>query len=133
MNPALGIHASYIGSHMKPVVFPANSTSLTPAFTPEMVSMKGMGVGPLGDYLNGCVMPPAAPCGGTVEIGKLGAMLNDESISNTGSTNSSSAGTASSTSPSPSSQAFTGEAGIVQGGGWAVVGISALAALLASI
>ncbi len=123
---------------MKPVVFPANSTSLTPAFTPEMVSMKGMGVGPLGDYLNGCVMPPAAPCGGTVEIGMLGAMLNDESSSNMRSTsssdnNSSSSATPSSTSPSTSPQAFIGEAGIVQGGGWAAVGISALAALLASI
>jgi len=122
---------------MKPVVFPANSTSLTPAFTPEMVSMKGMGVGPLGDYLNGCVIPPAAPCGGTVEIGMLGAMLNDESSSNMRSTsssnNSSGSGTPSSTSPSISPQAFTGEAGIVQVGGWAAVGISALAALLASI
>ncbi len=116
---------------MMPVVFPANSTSLTPAFTPEMVSMKGMGVGPLGDYLNGCVMPPAAPCGGTVEIGMLGAMLNDESSSNTMSSNSSS--TASSMSPSTSPQAFTGAAGSVQGGGWVAAGTTALAALLASI
>jgi len=122
---------------MKAVVFPANSTSLTPAFTPEMVSMKGMGVGPLGDYLNGCVPPPAAPCGGTVEIGMLGAMLNDESSSNmrsnSSSNNSSSSGTASPTSASSSPQAFTGEAGFVQGSGWAAVGISGLAALLASI
>lgn len=122
---------------MKAVVFPANSTSLTPAFTPEMVSMKGTGVGPLGDYLNGCVMPPAAPCGGTVEIGMLGAMLNGQSSSNTRSTNSnnntSSAGAPSSSSPSTSPQAFTGEAGIVRVGGWAAVGISMLAALLASI
>jgi len=117
---------------MKSVIFPANSTSLTPAFTPEMVSMKGMGVGPLGDYINGCVMPPAAPCGGTVEIGMLGAMLNNEGSSNMVS-NSSSSGTANTSSPSTSPKAFTGEAGFVQGGGWAAVGISALAALLALV
>ncbi len=116
---------------MESVVFPANSTSLTPAFTPEMVNMKGMGVGPLGDYLNDCVMPPAAPCGGTVEVGMLGAMLNGQSSSNMMS-NSSSSGTASSTSPSTSPQAFTGEAGRVQRGGWAALGISAIAAFLAS-
>jgi hypothetical protein len=122
---------------MDPVIFPTNSTSLTPAFTPEMVSMKGMGVGPLGDYLNGCVMPPAAPCGGTVEIGMLGAMLKGESssnmMSNSSGNNSSSSGTVSSTSPSTSPKAFTGEAGFVQGSGWAAVGISTLGALLASI
>jgi len=117
---------------MKAVIFPTNSTSLTAAFTPEMVSMKGMGVGTLGDYLNGCVMPPAAPCGGTVEIGMLGAMLNGQSSSNMMS-NSSSSGTASPTSPSTSPQAFTGEAGRGQRGGWAALGISALAALLASV
>jgi len=117
---------------MDSVIFLTNSTSLTPAFTPEMVSMKGMGVGPLGDYLNGCVMPPAAPCGGTVQIGMLGAMLNGESSSNMMS-NSSSPGTASPTSPSTSPQTFTGGAEFVQGGGWAALGISALAALLASI
>jgi len=93
-----------------------------------------MGVGPLGDYLNDCVMPLTAPCGGTVEIGMLGAMLNDESSSNMMSnSSSSSSGTASPTSPSTSPQAFTGEAGFIQGGGWAAGGISALAALLASI
>ncbi|KAI4175841.1 MAG: hypothetical protein LQ343_001454 [Gyalolechia ehrenbergii] len=77
-----GIHASYIGSHMKAVVFPSNSTMLTPAFTPEMVSMMGMGVGPLGAYLNNCVAPPAAPCGGSVEIGSLGAMLSGQGTTN---------------------------------------------------
>jgi len=117
---------------MDPVIFPTNSTSLTPAFTPEMVSMKGMGVGTLGDYLNGCVMPPAAPCSGTVEIGMLGAMLNGQSSSNMMS-NGSNSGTLNHTSPSTSPQAFTGEAGRVQGGGLAALGISALAALLASM
>jgi hypothetical protein len=71
-----GIHASYIGSHMKPQVFMANSTSLTPAFTPQMVMMAGDGVGHLGQFMNDCSAPtPSAPCGGKVEIGDLGANL----------------------------------------------------------
>ena len=71
-----GIHASYIGSHMKPQVFMANSTSLTPAFTPQHVMMSGDSVGHLGQYMNDCHAPmPSAPCGGKVEIGKLGANL----------------------------------------------------------
>ena len=74
-----GIHASYIGSHMKPQVFMANSTSLTPAFTPEQVLMSGMGVGKLGQYLGGCVSAPPAPCGGTVNVGMLTANLTNES------------------------------------------------------
>lgn len=117
---------------MKAVIFPTNSTSLTPAFTPGMVSMKGMGVGTLGDYLNNCVPPPAAPCSGTVNIGMLGATLNGQSNSNM-MMNSSSSGTAGPATPSTTPQAFTGEAGRVQRGGWAALGISALAALLASI
>lgn len=68
---------------MKAVVFPTNSTMLTPAFTPEMVSMTGMGVGPLGAYLNNCVPPPAAPCGGNVTIGSFGATLSGEGSMNT--------------------------------------------------
>lgn len=71
-----GIHASYIVSHMKPQVFMANSTSLTPAFTPQMVMTSGDGVGYLGQYMNNCSVPlPSAPCGGKVEIGNLGANL----------------------------------------------------------
>lgn len=71
-----GIHASYIGSHMKPQVFMANSTSLTPAFTPQHVIMSGNSVGYLGQYMNNCSVPaPSAPCGGKVEIGHLGANL----------------------------------------------------------
>lgn len=60
---------------MKPQVFMANSSSLTPAFTPEYVMMSGGSVG-LRQYMKGCKMPtPSAPCGGKVEIGDLGAKL----------------------------------------------------------
>jgi hypothetical protein len=96
-----------------------------------MVSMKGAGVGTLGDYLNNCVMPPAAPCGGTVKIGMLGAMLNDEGSSNVMSN--SSLGTPSPTSPSVTPQAFTGEAGSLLGSGGIIMWISALAASLTLI
>ncbi|KAI9881060.1 MAG: hypothetical protein M1830_008942 [Pleopsidium flavum] len=77
-----GIHASYIGSHMQPQVFMANSTMLTPAFTPEMVLMSGMEVGMLGQYLNGCASAPPAPCGGMVTIGMLGSNLTGQGSGN---------------------------------------------------
>ncbi|KAJ6163739.1 hypothetical protein N7497_003718 [Penicillium chrysogenum] len=70
-----GIHASYIGSHMKSQVFMANSTSLTPAFTPEHVMRSNMSIGHLGNYIKKCTSAPPAPCGGRVEIGNLGANL----------------------------------------------------------
>lgn len=73
-----GIHASYIGSHMKPQVFMANSTALTPAFTPAMVLQSGMEVGMLGQYLNGCASAPTAPCNGMVNIGMLTATLTNQ-------------------------------------------------------
>lgn len=68
-----GIHASYIGSHMMPQVFMKNSSSLTPAFTPQHVLMPGMKVGYLGQWVNKCVSAPSPPCGGKVEIGNLGS------------------------------------------------------------
>jgi len=100
-----------------------------------MVSMKGTGVGSLGGFLNGCIMPPAAPCGGgTVEIGMLGAVLKGEGGSNVMRGNSSSGGgTVGPTSPSTSPLAFTGGAGsFVRGGSGcgaaaAGMGVSALA------
>ncbi|KAK2868060.1 hypothetical protein FQN49_003195 [Arthroderma sp. PD_2] len=71
-----GIHASYIGSHMKSQVFMANSTSLTAAFTPEQVVESGDSVGHLGQYMNSCSVPtPSAICGGKLEIGDLGANI----------------------------------------------------------
>lgn len=111
-----GIHASYIGSHMQPVIFPTNSTMLTPAFTPDMVSMTGMGVGYLGAYLNNCVMPPAAPCGGNVNIGSLGATLTGQGSMNvmngtgTGAGGVAATGTKGMASPTTSVVAFTGGA-----------------------
>ncbi len=105
-----GIHASYIGSHMQPVIFPTNSTMLTPAFTPEMVSMTGMGVGFLGAYLNNCVMPPAAPCGGNLSIGMLGATLNGQGSSNVMNGSGAATGTKGMGSPTTSAVAFTGGA-----------------------
>lgn len=106
-----GIHTSYIGSHLKPVVFPTKGTSLSPAFTPEMVNGKGKGVGTLGGCLNDCLKPPTtAPCGGT---GDLGAVLKGEGGSNVVSNGngSSSSGTTGPTYPSTSALAFTGGAG----------------------
>lgn len=79
-----GIHASYIDSHMKAQVFMANSTMLTPAFTPEMVMMSGMEVGMLGRCLNGCATAPPAPCGGMVTIGKLLANLTNQGTNASG-------------------------------------------------
>ncbi|KAL9579119.1 MAG: hypothetical protein Q9203_006832 [Teloschistes exilis] len=128
-----GIHASYIGSHMKPVVFPTNSTSLTPAFKPEMVSMTGMGVGPLGDYLNNCVAPPAAPCGGTVEVGMTGAMLNGQGSANVMGNSSSAMGTGGVSSPSAMPQAFTGGAGLLQARVLVPVVLAALTTLVVSL
>lgn len=100
---------------MKAVIFPSNSTMLTPAFTPEMVSMAGMGVGPLGDYLNNCVSPPAAPCGGNVTIEDTGANLSGEGSVNVLVNGTPMAGGASGTmgagmSPTASAVAFTGGA-----------------------
>lgn len=84
---------------------------LTPAFTPEMVSMTGMGVGTLGAYLNNCVAPPAAPCGGNVTIGPLWAMLGGEGSMNVPANSTTMAGPSGSAygmSPSSSPMAFTG-------------------------
>jgi len=125
-----GIHASYIGSHMDAVIFPTNSTMLTPAFTPEMVSMTGKGVGPLGAYLNNCVMPPNAPCGGNVSVGMLGATLNGEGTMNV--MNGSGAGAATRTggmTSTTSPVAFTGMANSLSNGMSGVVAAGLLTAL----
>ena len=71
-----GAHAIYVASQMKEQIFMANSSALLPAFTPEHVASKGMKMGQLGGYIGGqCLTPPQAPCGGKVEIGKLGSNL----------------------------------------------------------
>ena len=75
-----GIHASAIRASMQAVGFMPNSTSLTPAFTPEMVLQPGMEVGMLGTWINKCnIETPMAPCGGSVTIGDLNAMLDGQS------------------------------------------------------
>ncbi|RMJ24194.1 hypothetical protein PHISP_04926 [Aspergillus sp. HF37] len=68
-----GIHASYIGSHMKPQIFMKNSSALTPAFTPQHVLKPGMSVGHLGQWMDKCVAAPEPPCGDKVKIGDLGS------------------------------------------------------------
>lgn len=118
---------------MEAVVFPSNSTMLTPAFTPEMVSMTGMGVGFLGAYLNNCVQPPAAPCGGDVIIGSLGATLSGEGSNNIMANGTTFFGSLGPTGTGPSSTSavsFTGTAaGVTQR--WCVTaGIAAVAAAI---
>ena len=76
-----GIHASALRAMMQPVGFMPNSTSLTPAFTPDMIMQEGMSVGQLGTWLNGCAKSPAAPCGGQVIIGDLLATLTGQNAS----------------------------------------------------
>lgn len=70
-----GIHAAYILSYMNAAPFSAQSTMLTPAFTPTQILRQGSEVGMLGGYLGGCVAAPAAPCGATVQIGDANAEL----------------------------------------------------------
>ena len=90
-----GIHAAAIRAMMQPVGFMPNSTTLTPAFTPDTVLSSGMEVGQLGDYLNKCnIMAPMAPCGGSVSFGSLLPMIegqhgSSESGSNCGGASSS--------------------------------------------
>lgn len=69
--------------------------------------MKGIGIRPLGDYLNSYVIPSTTLYSGTIKIGILRAILNDKSSLNIRSTsssdnNSSSSAILSSTSPSTS-------------------------------
>lgn len=126
-----GIHASYIGGHMESVIFPTNSTMLTPAFTPEMVSQTGMGVGFLGAYLNNCVTPPAAPCGGNVSIGMLGATLNGQGSMNVmNGSGGAATGTQGMTSPTTGAVPFTGGTSSVLKGISGVVTAAGLAAAL---
>lgn len=86
-----GIHASFIGSYMKSTPYSADSMALTPAFTPEHVLMKGNGasmmdVGMLGQYIpSSCAPLPPAPCGGSVNIGMINAMLSGAGMGSSGS------------------------------------------------
>lgn len=98
-----GIHASAVRAMMQPVGFMANSTALTPAFTPDMVLEDGMEVGKLGTWLNGCAKAPSAPCGGSVKIGDLTATLTEMGSNSTMGANTTSS------MPSPSSEPVTND------------------------
>lgn len=75
-----GIHASALRVKLQGMGFMDNSTTLTPAFTPNTVIMKSDGeeVGKLGEWLSDCAKAIKAPCDGTVEIGSLLADLKDQ-------------------------------------------------------
>ncbi|KAI3059183.1 hypothetical protein CBS147353_10594 [Aspergillus niger] len=68
-------HAYYIASHQQAVLFPSNSTSLVPAYSPAYVLSNGTAPGQLGSYFQGCVTAPPAPCNQTLFIGPLTANL----------------------------------------------------------
>ncbi len=103
--------------------------------------MTGMGVGYLGAYLNNCVMPPAAPCGGKAKIGPLGVTLTGQGSMNvmngtgagsgagSGAGGGAATGTGGMMSPTSSPVAFTGGAGSMwkgMGGAVAAAGLTAV-------
>ena len=103
-----GIHGSFLGSYMNDTPYSADSTALTPAFTPQQVLQMGSGasrsqVGKLGRYVPvSCAPVPPAPCGGSVSIGMVNSMLSGAGMtSGMGSTNGT--GTMSGYGPAPSS------------------------------
>lgn len=87
--------AYYIASQQQGVVFPTNSSSLVPAYTPDWVLQSGNQPGKLGSYLKDCVSAPSSPCGEKLNIGPLIGTFGSNATSNT-----------SSASPSASSGLF---------------------------
>ncbi|KAL5359438.1 hypothetical protein BJX96DRAFT_148434 [Aspergillus floccosus] len=87
-------HAYYITSNIQQPVFPTNSSSLIPAYSPDYVLQSGNQPGKLGDFLNGCVAAPSPPCGQNLTFGPLIASTNGANASS------------SSASPSGSATAF---------------------------
>ncbi|KAE8372864.1 hypothetical protein BDV26DRAFT_82728 [Aspergillus bertholletiae] len=87
--------AAYLGTEQNATFFPANSTSLIPAYTPDQLIKATNQTGQLGTLLKGCVTPPAGPCGQQVNIGPLVATLN--STRTGGGTSSSASASASTT------------------------------------
>ncbi|KAF9891208.1 hypothetical protein FE257_004772 [Aspergillus nanangensis] len=89
-------HAYYIASNVNDTVFPSNSSSLIPAYTPDYVLQSGNQPGKLGQYLGSCVTAPASPCGEPLKIGPLigtfgGANASSSSASPSGSATASAA------------------------------------------
>ncbi|KAL4896033.1 hypothetical protein BDV59DRAFT_126521 [Aspergillus ambiguus] len=84
-------HAYYILSNTQEPVFPSNSSSLVPAYSPDFVLQSGNQPGKLGDFLNGCVSAPSPPCGQKLTFGPLiastggGANASSSSASPSGS------------------------------------------------
>ncbi|RAK98897.1 uncharacterized protein BO80DRAFT_360436 [Aspergillus ibericus CBS 121593] len=93
-------HAYYIAGHQQSVLFPSNSSSLVPAYSPGYVLSNGTGQGRLGQYFQGCVTAPSTPCGQTLFIGPLTGTLG-ANVSASAAASSSAALSASAT-PSPS-------------------------------
>lgn len=88
--------AHYIASQQQGVVFPTNSSSLVPAYTPDWVLQSGNQPGKLGSYLMNCVSPPSSPCGEKLNVGPLVGTFGSNTTS----------GTNSSSSASPSASLF---------------------------
>jgi hypothetical protein len=70
-------HAAWLGGYTgsNATVFPRNSTSLIPAYTPDHVLKSGNRPGQLGQYIHACARAPSGPNGQAVVIGNLGATL----------------------------------------------------------
>jgi hypothetical protein len=93
-------HAYYIASQNQTVLFPTNSSSLVPAYSPGYVLSNGTAPGQLGSYFQGCVTAPPVPCGQTLFIGPLTATLGANVSASAAA--SSSASLSASATPSPS-------------------------------
>ncbi|KAI9045356.1 uncharacterized protein KD926_008782 [Aspergillus affinis] len=76
-------HAYYIASQQQGTVFPTNSSSLVPAYTPDWVLQNGTQPGKLGTYLKNCVSPPSSPCGEKLKIGPLIGTFGSNSTNST--------------------------------------------------
>ncbi|KAA8647083.1 hypothetical protein EYZ11_004108 [Aspergillus tanneri] len=72
----------YIASQQRSVVYPANSTTLLPAYAPDQVLKSGNRTGRLGTYLRNCVSAPSPPCGNLT----IGPLIGSNSTNSTNST-----------------------------------------------
>ncbi|PWY90827.1 hypothetical protein BO70DRAFT_368054 [Aspergillus heteromorphus CBS 117.55] len=99
-------HAYYIASHQQSVLFPTNSSSLVPAFSPGYVLSNATGHGHLGRYFQGCVTAPPVPCGETLFIGGLTATLGANVSASAAASSSASLSASATPSPSWAKRAF---------------------------